>query len=47
MSLLLRRPWPRPADGQTIQINPICSAFAIMFHELLTAPIGSSRSRRW
>jgi hypothetical protein len=25
-----------------MQINPICAAFAIMFHELLTAPIGGS-----
>jgi hypothetical protein len=33
-------PGPRPGDGQTMQINPICAAFAIMFHKLLTAPIG-------
>jgi len=25
-----------------MQINPICAAFAIMFHKLLTAPIGGS-----
>jgi hypothetical protein len=35
-------PGPRPGDGQTMQFNPICAAFAIMFHKLLTAPIGGT-----